>query len=483
MIVYTRLPEETRHVYHYARWDGAAWRDHEIVAAGRWFPRTPPGQKEREPHYSGGIALAPDDPSVVWLSRPVNGVFEIERWRTPDLGAHWEHEPVTAGSRADNVRPVAVRGAPGQVLWMHLDRGYEHYTRFGCSIRMNRPEPPALPAVLDPAAVRAAMERVGRWQLEHSSAHPPLDWTQGTLHAGLLALGRLSEDARFERAVLEAGRAHGWKAGPRPLHADDLCVTQAWLELSLRHRDPAMRAPARAALEALAAGPLEPLEWRKSVHLRQWAWCDALFMAPPALALLHAATGEAHFLDELDRRWWRTVDFLLDPDERLLFRDSRSRAAREPNGAKVFWSRGNGWVLAGLARLLPHLPAGRRARYEQLFVAMAERVAALQREDGSWSAGLLDREAWPAPETSGTGFFCFALAWGVNGGLLPRERFAPRIERAWAALVRAVDSNGMLQWVQPIGSGPRAVRAADTDVFGTGAFLLAGEQVHRLASR
>lgn len=133
VIAYTRLPAENDHRYRYVRWDGAAWRDHEIVAAGKWFPLTPEGKSEPEPHYSGGIALDPADPATVFLSRPVNGVFEIERWRTPDGGATWTHEAITRDSKHDNVRPYVVPGAPkGRrvVMWMRNTGGYVHYTNY-----------------------------------------------------------------------------------------------------------------------------------------------------------------------------------------------------------------------------------------------------------------------------------------------------------------------------------------------------------------
>jgi len=139
VIVYTRLPSETDHRYHYARWDGRAWRDTELCPAGRWFPKTPEGKTEPEPHYSGGIALDHDDPSVVYLSRPVNGIFEIERWRTADGGATWASVSLTSGSEKDNVRPDVVRGHPPDgpaVLWMS-NRRYIHYTKFDAALWMD----------------------------------------------------------------------------------------------------------------------------------------------------------------------------------------------------------------------------------------------------------------------------------------------------------------------------------------------------------
>ncbi len=496
VVAYTRLPAESRHVYHVARWDGKNWRDEPIVDAGPWFPRTPEGGREPEPHYSGGIALDPGDPRIVYLSRPHLGVFEIERWTRSPRGT-WSGVPLTRGSLADNVRPDVVRSVdPGgrprpasnshapRVLWMHLNRGYVHYTRYGGAIKADVVSATPGDGPPTPASILAIMERVGSWQLEHPLFHSRTDWTRGALYAGLDALGQVSPDVRFDAFLLEQGRRVNWGLGPRKFFADDACVAQTWLSLFLRRKEASREwiAPARGVFDQLLRADVdESLEWKKGIHLRQWAWCDALFMAPPALALLAEATQEPSYLDLLDRRWWRTSRFLYDAKEHLYYRDSRYFEKREANGAKVFWSRGNGWVMAGLARVLAHMPEDRplRARYEEQFREMAARILSLQQPDGSWHASLLDPASYPNPEMSGTGFFCFALAWGCNAGLLPRESYLPGVHRAWRALCRAVDANGRLGWVQPIGADPRRVRPFDTEIYGAGALLLAGRELLR----
>lgn len=84
------------------------------------------------------------------------------------------------------------------------------------------------------------------------------------------------------------------------------------------------------------------------------------------------------------------------------------------------------------------------------------------------------------PETSGTGFFCYALAWGINEGLLDRSRYALVVERAWTALADAVRADGRLQWVQPVGEAPATVDKSDTAPYGAGAVLLAGSEILEL---
>jgi hypothetical protein len=137
VIAYTRLPAEEDHRYCYARWTGDAWLDVEITPGGGWFPQTPEGGEEREPHYSGGMVLHPAHPETVYTARPVRGQFEIERWDTPDRGKTWQSRPVTEDSKALNVRPVVPRGYDGTddlVLWM--TGAYEHYTRYHTAIRI-----------------------------------------------------------------------------------------------------------------------------------------------------------------------------------------------------------------------------------------------------------------------------------------------------------------------------------------------------------
>jgi len=141
VIVYTRFPDDRQHVYYYARWDGGKWNNHRLVYSGGWFPLTPEGEDEREKNYSGGIVLDHEDPDIVYLSREVRGVFEIEKWITDDQGKTWDSAPVTSNSEYDQVRPFAIRNMPQgqgpQLLWLS-NRKYIHYTDYNSSINIAR---------------------------------------------------------------------------------------------------------------------------------------------------------------------------------------------------------------------------------------------------------------------------------------------------------------------------------------------------------
>jgi rhamnogalacturonyl hydrolase YesR len=194
------------------------------------------------------------------------------------------------------------------------------------------------------------------------------------------------------------------------------------------------------------------------------------------------ATNKAAYLDFAVTKWWVTSDYLYDKEEHLFYRDSTMFGKTEKNGRKIFWSRGNGWVMAGLARVLEILPADHpsRPRFEQQYRELAEKILSCQQSDGFWRSSLLDPDSYKMKETSGTGFYCYAFAWGINHGLLDRARYEPAARRAWAALVSCVTPEGKLTHVQPIGFTPVTFDAQHTEPFGVGAFLLAGCEINRL---
>ena len=340
---------------------------------------------------------------------------------------------------------------------------------------------------ISPKPVLDIMQRVADWQLAHPSKHKTTDWTQGAGDAGFMALAGISGDAKYRDAMLAMGETNEWKLGPRKYHADDQCVGQTYAELYSLYREPKMLAPMREKFDTILAEPskVESLAFNqpKGIAGQNWSWCDSLFMAPPAWVRLYAATGDEKYLNFAVTNWWRTSDYLYDKEEHLFYRDSTYFPKREANGKKVFWSRGNGWVMAGLVRVLQYLPMNHpdRPRFEQLFKDMAGKIRTCQQPDGLCSASLVDPDCFRLTETSGSGFYTYARAWGVNQGLLDRAKLEPTVTRAWAALVDCVDADGKLTHVQPIGADPKKFAEDATEVYGVGAFLLAGSEIYRMA--
>jgi unsaturated rhamnogalacturonyl hydrolase len=347
----------------------------------------------------------------------------------------------------------------------------------GVGDSVDNPPPPAkLSSALKPKAIDAAMRKVGDWELERARPYFSQDWTFAALYAGFMDAGKTLPDSSYEDAMMQLGAKFDWKLGPRLIHADDQAIGQTYLELYKLHHDAKMIQPTREQFDALMKTPDDP---QKPV----WWWCDALFMGPPVWARLYSATGDKSYLDYMDHEWWITSNLLYDSQEHLYFRDAGYLHKTEANGRKLFWSRGNGWVMGGLARVLQEMPLDypSRPKYVEQYRQMAERIAGLQKSDGLWRSGLLDEDAYQLPEVSGSAFFVYSLAWGVNQGILDRATYLPVIQKGWAGLLSHVYSDGRLGSIQPIGAAPGVFQPSSSYVYGVGAFLLAGSELHRLA--
>jgi len=235
-----------------------------------------------------------------------------------------------------------------------------------------------------PGVVLAEMKKVADWQMANPSMHPVNDWTYAPYLEGLIAIYNITREPSYLNALKKAGEGVEWKPGPRKYTADDYAVCQAYCELYLMMRDPQMIAPTRAAFDFILEHPKnQPMDYdglNGVISTERWVWCDALFMGPASWERLWAATGDRRYLDFMDREWWATADFLYDPAEGLMYRDSRFFKQKTANGKKIFWSRGNGWVLAGLARVLEYLPQDypSRPRYVKLFKEMSTAIVTAQ---------------------------------------------------------------------------------------------------------
>jgi unsaturated rhamnogalacturonyl hydrolase len=333
-----------------------------------------------------------------------------------------------------------------------------------------------LSARLDSKEIRKAMQKVGSWELPRTESAFNTDWTFAALYAGLVAAGQTLQDAKYETAMIGMGNRLHWQLGPDETHADHQAVGQTYLELYLRHHDAAMLAPTKERFDRtirLKDDPTKPLWW----------WCDALFMAPPVLARLYAATGNKAYLDYMDREWWITSNTLYDSTEHLYYRDTRYFEKREANGQKLFWSRGNGWVMGGLARVLQYMPDSypSRERYIIQLRQMAQRLKELQGQDGLWRSGLLDQGAYKLPEVSGSALIAYGIAWGINVGVLDRKTFYPTVEKAWAGMIANIYQDGRLGCIQPVSAAPGQFKRSSSYVYGVGGFLLLGSEVDKLA--
>ena len=307
------------------------------------------------------------------------------------------------------------------------------------------------------------------------------DWERGVFWSCASAAWKATDDAEYLDGVMNFALHTGFRAGPNARFADDHICCQAYLDVY----------PVVDQIEALdsTVKALDLMVDNPEPGRKDWWWCDSLFMAPPSFAALTKQTGDSKYLDYMNTAFWDSVEHLLDPETGLFYRDYRyipdgkGGELREANGEKVFWSRGIGWVLASVPRLMERFPEdfADKTRYLELFKNLAAEVIKYQQADGFWRTSLLDPENFPAPESSATALFCYGLAWGINNGELGRETYLPVLEKSWTALQTAIHDNGMMGWVQLPAFNPRDVKFEHNMDYGAGAFLLAATEVAHLA--
>ncbi|MDK9683414.1 glycoside hydrolase family 88 protein [Pseudoalteromonas shioyasakiensis] len=332
-----------------------------------------------------------------------------------------------------------------------------------------------------------AIPRIPPWWMNRERYHD-LEWHHGALYAGMNEWRKIADDSRYTQWLKEIGERNNWSLHQRPYHADDHTVGQFYLDFYEDFHQPEMLKPTKKQFDWILANPKTgTLDWEaKNTHAHdRWGWADALFMAPPVWARLAKLTGEEKYLNFMDQEYKATYDLLWSEKDQLFWRDSSYFTQREKNGEDIFWSRGNGWVFGGLALMIPDLPPSWEGRdfYVDLFKKMAARIVQIQRQDGTWSMGLLGgTEGYPIKETSGTAFFTYGIAWGINQGYLDQETYRPVVMKSWRALRKSVTDEGMLAFVQPVGAAPGDSFPDFTEVYGVGAFLAAGTEMYKMLS-
>jgi rhamnogalacturonyl hydrolase YesR len=393
-----------------------------------------------------------------------------------------------------------------------------------------------LDPTLNPDAIKKIEARVADWQLARARPYFNQQWTFGALYGGFLAASTATGDLKYHDAMLALGEGFKWRMqgggrggfnggganaataparqSQQPIAGNSEALGQTYLDLYLQYKNPWMLEPTQTALdsqfgiETFPAGgagrrggrgggpttrpgaaqatrmpPDAGTDPTRNPHHIIWWWCDALYMAPPAWARMYKITGDKKYLDYIDHQWSITSGYLYDTEEHLYYRDASHIPLREANGKKLFWSRGEGWVMGGLARTLEDMPDdyAPKAKYVAQFKEMAAKLASLQGDDGLWRAGLLDPDFYGEPENSGSSFITYAMTWGMNAGILDKATYVPVVKKAWKGLVSHIHQDGRLDCIQQTGSAPAKFATSSSYVYGVGAFLLAGREMNILS--
>jgi rhamnogalacturonyl hydrolase YesR len=328
--------------------------------------------------------------------------------------------------------------------------------------------------------ITAIMYRVNQHQKENAGGSENRNWKRGTWFTGIMAFYQATGDTDLLNQAINWAEENEWRIGNELIYpANRLTCAQTYFEIFYVKHDSSMIRKAGVYMDS-------QLLRTEPAYLSGWDYIDALYVGAPAYAMLGKITGEKKYIDFMNRIFTETKEQLYDKSESLFYRDNEARfIEKSKNGKKVLWSRGNGWAIASLPRILRHLPKSNSYynHYAELLKEMAASLAKRQGSDGLWRSNLADQDEYPMPESSGTAFFTYAMAWGINNGLLDPGIYIPVVHKAWKGLCNVVNEQGKVCWGQLVARGPGKVAEEDSDEYVTGAFLLAGSEMLKLAEQ
>jgi unsaturated rhamnogalacturonyl hydrolase len=351
---------------------------------------------------------------------------------------------------------------------------------------------PAPSATLD-AMQRANAYFMTKWpdvgkRIEHEVSRASNIWTRGVYYEGLVELYKIDSRKEYLDYAVRWADFHQWDLRDGKTYtrnADNQCAGQTYIDLYLLEPSDNKIEKIKASIDSMM----------RTDKIDDWNWIDAIQMAMPVFAQLGVIYKDPAYWERMHQMYMYTRDKhgdhgLFNPKDNLWWRDKDfDPPYQEPNGEDCYWSRGNGWVVAALVRVLSILPndAPHRAQYEADFKAMMEALARVQRKDGYWNVSLHDPRNYGGKETTGTSLFVYGMAWGMNRGLLDKKKYLPAVVKAWNALLKeSLLSDGFLGYVQGTGKEPKDGQPVTKDKipnfedFGLGCFLLAGAEVYRM---
>ncbi|MGK7397308.1 MAG: glycoside hydrolase family 88/105 protein [Candidatus Cyclobacteriaceae bacterium M3_2C_046] len=361
--------------------------------------------------------------------------------------------------------------------------------------------------------IKNIINKTNDYQYNHPWKETDDNWIRGTYYTGVMAAYKATGDKRYLEQCNDWGEKHDWTLPVAPPDANQsganlLTCSQTWLESYLIDPQPEKLHPTLAHLKKdnIKNPTTRPLTYYYEGGRR---YVDALYVGPPVFAMLAKITDDPIYLDWMDSFFWDVYGELYDQQDSLFYRDYRYKPEFEGHhfradrpdtviheearksytyqtteqGKKVIWSRGNGWAFAGLARILSYLPKnnGNYPKYLELYKQMAIQLKKRQQPDGFWYPNLDDPLDYPIKESSGTGFFTYGLAWGINNGILASQEYLPVVKKGWEALVSVVNEDGKVEWGQLVGASPYKIQKDDSHEYVTGTFLLAASEIYKLA--
>lgn len=312
-------------------------------------------------------------------------------------------------------------------------------------------------------------------------------WTRGVYYEGLMALHEIYPKEAYYNYAYSWAEFHKWgfNSGNTTRNADNYCAAQTYIDLYNLAPDPMKLKNTKACIGMLLHTP----------QVDDWSWIDAIQMGMPVFAKLGVLEKDNRYFEKMFEMYMFTRNQhgdkgLFNPKDGLWWRDANfDPPYKEPNGEDCYWSRGNGWVIAALAKVLTIIPenAPHRKQYVSDLKAMAKALALIQREDGFWNVSLHDKNNFGEKEMSGTALFVYGMAYGINSGILEKDIYLPIVKKAWTAMTeKGLHENGFLGYMQSTGKEPKDGqplsydKIPDFEDYGLGCFLLAGSEIYKM---
>jgi unsaturated rhamnogalacturonyl hydrolase len=337
-----------------------------------------------------------------------------------------------------------------------------------------------------PDSIKSLMRKVANYRLKSGVQKIDNNWDGGAYFSGIMGLYRTTKEQQYLDSATAWGNHYSWMPynGVNTTVGDNQCCEQTYCEIY------ALNPTANSKMITnVQANLVNEFDKVRAAHTNVWTWCDLCYMAPPAIARFATVSNQPRFLDSMDVCWWGTAQMLYDSTHHFWFRDGSYKNQKTSNGNPVFWSCGEAWVLGGMARVFQYMPKtyATRAKWEKQFTDVCTAVKAQQGSTlypGLWTTSMLDHQQYPDPESSGSAFFCFAMMWGVNNGILDSTAFLPCIKKAWTDLVANVNTDGKLLRCQVPSAAPASIPVNPSNNLGEGegAFMLSGEELVKWAS-
>ena len=314
-------------------------------------------------------------------------------------------------------------------------------------------------------------------------------WTRGVYYEGLMELQKIDPNPYYLNYTLTWADFHKWspREGIETLNADNQCCGQTYFNLLKYLKIP----NPKKKLENLFKNLDNQISQNRYDY---WDWIDALQMAMPLYAQAYAFTSNRKYINYAMKsyHWTRNIcgGGLFNEKVGFWWRDANfTPPVKESDGNDCYWSRGNGWVYAALARVMEII--GKKDEYfnelKNDFILMSEAIAKTQRDDGFWNVSLASPATYGGKETTGTSLFLYGMSWGIRNAILDDKKYRNIVDKAWRALeVDSVHANGFLGYIQGTGKSPNEsqpvnyTRIPDFEDFGTGCFLLGGSEYYRL---